>query len=269
MAEKWQNKDKEVSHDKGRNKKSSAKAGSVADKPHAGRAKATLPGKHSEAGTRLNGVRRRARKPEDAERVSEESEEYASTTRFIESSFGIKSYAELAPHVAKGVERVMASLLNKSSAELLITPEFICTLHRDAFEGLFPDWAGQYRDRNVTVSRYTPPPYYEMPLLVRQYCEDLEARLSGLGPAPPITNILIEALAFAEGRFLSIHPFRDFNGRVARMLLFALCYRLDLPSVDLVPNEKQKEDYMFALSEADKLDWQPLIETWKQRLGVS
>jgi len=97
----------------------------LADKPYAGRAKGALPGKHSKTGTRLNGVRRRTRKSQDAERVSEESEEYSSTTRFIESSLGIKSDAELAPHLAKGVERVMASLLNKSAAELLITPGFI------------------------------------------------------------------------------------------------------------------------------------------------
>ncbi|MBI5675043.1 MAG: Fic family protein [Nitrospirae bacterium] len=249
-------------------KKKTAKkhSGSLADRVDAGGAEKAVSEKHSRTGARLNGVRRRTRKPKDAERVSEESEEYSSTTRFIESSLGIKSYSELAPHLAKGVERVMASFLNKSAAELLITPEFIRTLHKDAFEELFPAWAGQYRDRNVTVGRYIPPPYYEVPLMIHQYCKDLEARLSVLGAAPPVTNILLEALAFAEGRFLSIHPFLDFNGRVARMLMFALCYRLELPPVELVPNEKQKDSYLFALSEGDKLIWQPLIEVWKQRL---
>lgn len=75
---------------------------------------------------------------------------------------------------------------------------------------------------------------------MRQYCEDLEFRLSSLDVNSLLTDLFLETLAFAEGRFLSIHPFLDFNGRVARMLLFALCYRLDLPPVELVPNEKQK-----------------------------
>ena len=82
-------------------------------------------GEHSRSGKRLHGIRGRTRKPEDAERVSEESEEYSSTTRYIESSLGIKSYSELAPHLAKGVERVMASLLEQHPEELKITPEFI------------------------------------------------------------------------------------------------------------------------------------------------
>ena len=81
---------------------------------------------------------------------------------------------------------------------------------------------------------------------------------------------MLEALAFAEGRFLSIHPFLDFNGRIARMLLFALCYRLELPPVELVPTHKEeKKKYFSALSEGDRLNWQPLIEVWKQRLGIS
>lgn len=101
---------------------------------------------------------------------------------------------------------------------------------------------------------------------MRRYCEDVEARISSIGSE----EHLIEALAFAEGRFLSIHPFRDFNGRVARMLLFAILYRLDLPPVELIPDEKDKEGrdrYLKALSEADKSDWQPLAEIWKERLG--
>ena len=67
----------------------------LADAPDAGGADKTVSAKHSRPGTRLDGVRRRARKPQNAERVSEESEEYSSTTRFIESSLGIKSYSEL------------------------------------------------------------------------------------------------------------------------------------------------------------------------------
>ena len=55
----------------------------------------------------------------------------------------------------------MASLLNSRPDELIITTEFICKLHRDAFRELFPDWAGRYRDRDVTVGKHTPPHYFD------------------------------------------------------------------------------------------------------------
>ncbi|MEW6419715.1 MAG: TaqI-like C-terminal specificity domain-containing protein [Nitrospirota bacterium] len=243
----------------------------VERKTLAGGKETALSGEYSRPSKRLHGVRRRTRKPKNAERVSEDIERYPSTTRFIESSLGIKSYSELAPHLAKGVERVMAHLLQLKPHELKVTSEFICKLHKDAFGELFPSWAGRYRDRNVTVSKHTPPPYFEVPVLMRQYCEDLESRLSTIGEKPPVTDILLETLSFAEGRLLSIHPFLDFNGRVARMLLFALLYRLDLPPVQLVPtegNENEKTEYLNALSEADYFNWQPLINIWKKRLGM-
>ncbi|MEK7788477.1 MAG: Fic family protein [Planctomycetota bacterium] len=243
----------------------------LADSAKSGRKKKTVFRKHSGAGKPVYGIRGRVRKPEDAERISEDFEEYSSTTRYLESSLGIKSYSELAPHLAKGVERVMAAILNSRPDALTITTEFICKLHRDAFGELFPEWTGSYRDRDVTVGKHTPPHYFEVPVLMRQYCDNLESRLSPIGQKPPVNNILFETLAFAEGCFLSIHPFYDFNGRVARMLLFALLYRFDLPPVQLVPDEKDekgKKEYLEALASADAIDWHPLVELWKKRFGV-
>jgi len=230
-----------------------------------------LSGEHSATGKSVHGIRRRTRQHEDADKISEDLERYPSTTRFIESSLGIKSYSELAPYLAQGVVRVMVHLLNQKPDDLKVTPEFICSLHKDAFGELFPSWAGRYRDRNVTVSKHTPPPYFEVPVLMRQYCEDLESRLTTMGEKPPVTDILLETLSFAEGRLLSIHPFLDFNGRVARMLLSALLYRLDLPPVHLVPtegNENEKMEYLNALSEADYFNWPPLMHVWRKRLGI-
>lgn len=165
----------------------------------------------------------------------------------------------------------MASLLDKSPDELKVTPEFICELHKDAFEGLFPSWAGRYRDRNVKVGDYEPPPYFEVPVLMRSYCDDLEYRLSSIREGNPVPDALLEAFAFAEGRLLSIHPFRDFNGRITRMLLFALLRRFDLPPVPLVPDKDDKtgtKAYLDALPEADRMNWQPLAAIWRKRLGL-
>ncbi len=96
-TKKWQNKNKEEKNDKGKDKKISEKRNRAVDDAFAGRKKKTISAKHSRAGKRVYGVRGRARKSEDAERISEESEEYGTTgryTRYIESSLGIKSYLD-------------------------------------------------------------------------------------------------------------------------------------------------------------------------------
>jgi len=135
-------------------KNSKKHGGTLEDDPNAGRKKKKVSGKHSGTGEFLYGLRRRKGKPENVERVSEDTEEYSSTTRFLESSLGIKSYAELAPYLAKGVERVMAEIIDCKPTELTVTPDLICKLHKDAFGELFPSWAGRYRDRDVVVGKY-------------------------------------------------------------------------------------------------------------------
>ncbi len=92
---KWQNKNKEEKDEKAKISKEHSRP--VEDDSHAGRKKKTISAKHSRASERVYGVRGRTCKSEDAERISEESEEYGTTgryTRYIESSLGIKSYLD-------------------------------------------------------------------------------------------------------------------------------------------------------------------------------
>lgn len=102
-----------------------------------------------------------------------------------------------------------------------------------------------------------------MPVLVRDYGLDLQARLSAVGVTED--DLLLEALAFAEAS-LSLHPFSDFNGRVTRVWLREILRRLDLPPVQLAPTEESgREQFLAALRAADRNDWRPLMSVWLQR----
>lgn len=89
-------------------------------------------------------------------------------------------------------------------------------LHGDICSDLVPDWAGRWRNLAVIVDTHEPPSPYEIPLRMRDDDDDPALRLETLAERP---DWLTEMLAFAEGRLLSIHPFRDFNGRVTRLCL--------------------------------------------------
>lgn len=100
-------------------------------------------------------------------------------------------------------------------------------------------------------------------MLMRDYGEDLRARLENA--SGHMDDLLLEMLAFAEGRLLSIHPFTDFNGQVTRLFLRELLRRLDLPPVDLVPTDAPGETaYRAALQVSDTLNWRPLMRVWQQ-----
>jgi CRISPR-associated endonuclease/helicase Cas3 len=101
-------------------------------------------------------------------------------------------------------------------------------------------------------------------MLMRDYGEDVRVRLANA--TGHVDELLLETLAFAEGRLLSIHPFTDFNGRITRLFLRELLHRLKLPPVDLVPTDAAgKTIYFAALHVGDMSDWKPLMKIWEQR----
>jgi CRISPR-associated endonuclease/helicase Cas3 len=141
--------------------------------------------------------------------------------------------------------------------------ELIRAFHGDFCGDLVPDWAGRWRNIAVRVGSHEPAPPHLVPQLMRDYALDLQVRLAGLLPAEQVP----EALAFAEGRLLSIHPFADFNGRLARLWLGELLRRLHLPPVNPIPSGPSAVGaYLEALRKADRLDYRPLQELWRQRL---
>ena len=101
-------------------------------------------------------------------------------------------------------------------------------------------------------------------MLMRNYAADLEARKSSVNDSFRIMDDLV----FAEGRFLHIHPFEDFNGRVSRLFLVELLYRLDLPVIDpAASSAEETERYFAALRAYDRRDPEPLSAIWRRRFS--
>ncbi|MBX3025230.1 Fic family protein [bacterium] len=205
-----------------------------------------------------HGVRRGAGESRDA---GSGARAPADSTRHVETRLGILSYAELAPHLARQVQVIEEAI---EAGELDARPldaGLVEEVQRRMCADLTPQLAG-WRRHDVTVGTHTPPSFVEVPALMDGYGLDLSARLSSLGTRP---DLLLETLAFAEGRLLSIHPFADFNGRTTRVLLRLLLRRLDLPAVDLLPASHEVGTYLDALRAADRLDWQSLMAVWRRR----
>jgi len=185
-------------------------------------------------------------------------------TRYVETTLGILSYAELAPHLAERVTRLEAAVVAGEFAARSLDESLLIEFHTRICGDLTPEWAGQWRTVEVAVGPLTPPAPHQLPMLMRDYVLDLQARWEGA--AGDDIDLTIEFLAFAEGRFLSVHPFRDFNGRTIRVFLIELLRRLDLPRVELAPEtDAGRAEYFAALEAADRRDWRALVAIWKAR----
>ena len=197
--------------------------------------------------------------------MAEDSTQPPHATRFVETTRGILSYAQLAPLLAERVLRIQEDIEDELFATRLLDEALLLDLHRGICSDLTPDWAGRFRLNEVRVGQHSPPPSHQVPMLIHDYFSDLNVRLATT--SDPEDALLVETLAFAEGRLLSIHPFPDFNGRVTRLLLSEILRRTNLPPLELAPTGEEKvREYILALRAADSLSWRPLIDCWKKRL---
>jgi len=183
-------------------------------------------------------------------------------TRELATAAGPKPYSEVAEALAENVGRCLEEILDADPSAIALNAEWLRDVHRRIAGELFPDWAGRFRSTDVQVGAHFPPPARDVPVRVRDFCLDLEERLRHLGSA----ESLAELLAWADWRFQWIHPFKDFNGRVGRIMLIALAFRLGLPPIDPAGDMEGKQGYFRALRAADAGDLRPLTEIWLNRL---
>lgn len=223
---------------------------------------ATLLGAIATQGGAQHGLRRRAGGSGD---VGGGTRTPHAATRHLDTTLGALSYAELAPHLARRVEAVQLAIAAGEFDPQPIDEALLLELHRRICGDLVPQFAGRWRHSEVVVGTHQPPPPHQLAQHMRNYVADLDARIHALNATPD--DGWLEALAFAEGRLLGIHPFADFNGRLTRVFLDLLTRQLNLPVVDPTPDPgPDTEHYLEALRAADRHDWQPLMTIWRQRL---
>ena len=105
----------------------------------------------------------------------------------------------------------------------LFTTELVCRLHRlvMADDPDYGDVPGELRQRvvwiggrDIAYSTFNPPPPHDVPACLEETMDYM--RCSGM---QAVTQSLLTRMAVAHAHFEAVHPFRDGNGRVGRLLL--------------------------------------------------
>lgn len=183
-------------------------------------------------------------------------------TGYKETAFGIIPRAQLIPLEIKGIKKAWDFVLQKSErVNLPITPEFIKEIHKVGFGWIFPKMGGKYRTIEVKVSKHTPPKFYLVSQLMVEFTEDLNFRIKHL-PKIDDENFpgeLVSLLAWAHHKFMWIHPFQDYNGRIGRLLNNVILLNLNLPPIELkVETTSGRKKYVESLQLADNHDYSQL-----------
>ena len=81
---------------------------------------------------------------------------------------------------------------------------------------------------------------------------------------------VIEALAIVHVEFLLIHPFREGNGRLARLISTLMALQAGLPLLDFAEIEGEKKDEYFAAVRAGvNRDYKPMKKIFSEVISRS
>lgn len=118
-------------------------------------------------------------------------------------------------------------------------------MHRVWLGGIY-EWAGEYRQVNVSKGDFTFASAGAIPTLMDEFEKGALRRNT-----PCVFNSrekVIEALAEVHVEFLLIHPFREGNGRLARLLTNLMASQTELPFLDFqFLKGRAKEEYFAAV----------------------
>lgn len=191
------------------------------------------------------------------------------STSFKDTVFGILSREKLVKLEEKGIKKGAEYLYFTFSKnpKLNIDIDLILKLHKESFAWIFPKWAGKFRTINVTYSGKEAIDYYKVREAITNLCLDLKVRIKHLPSKKDYKYIdeVIKLLAWFQHKFVQIHPFNDYNGRMARMLTTLLLVKFNLHPIEIkAETKKDRIIYIKALQSADEGDYsqlEKLIET--------
>jgi len=179
-------------------------------------------------------------------------------TSYKETAIGIIPRSKLLRLELEGTKKGLEYIAKVHKEE--ITSDLILAIHKEAFSWIFPDWAGKYRTVRVEFSGKEFVQPHQISELIINLCADLKERLKHLDQN---NNIFIEEvvrlLAWFQHRFVWIHPFQDYNGRVARMLTILILLKLNLPPVEIKAETGQdRKKYLESMYAADEGNYEKL-----------
>ncbi len=141
-----------------------------------------------------------------------------------ETSLGIVNVQEIEAMIMDNLIQVQKFLF-RNYRQLPIGEYTVKQLHKLLALNLFAD-AGNYRTHDVQLGHFEPPHFYA----VAEQMSNWEADYHERQQHAKNTKQKIELCAWLMHRFLWVHPFFDYNGRVSRLLgeLFLLQNKLPI-----------------------------------------
>lgn len=203
----------------------------------------------------------------DVSGLTEAQFEPGSNEQVLKNRLGIVSSQEMDAAEAVALKRTMDQLPYRYGKEHRATAADICELHKTWLGDIY-EWAGSYRQVNVSKGDFSFAAAARIPALMSEYERSVLARLTPCN-AKNKTDIA-SALAEAHVELVLIHPFREGNGRIARVLSTLMALQADLPFLDFGPiTGENKLQYFAAVQAGLDRNYVPMKQLFAQIIDRS
>ena len=163
----------------------------------------------------------------------------------LKNKLGITSPDEMDKREKEEQLRAMDEMTALFDRDHRFTADDICTMHK-AWLGPIYEWAGKYRQVKMSKGDFSFAFPEQIPKLMTEFEK---------GPLREFTPChfrpyaeIAKALAVVHVELVLIHPFREGNGRVARMLAILMGLQAGLPPLEFKDMiTKDKEVYVRAI----------------------
>jgi cell filamentation protein len=192
----------------------------------------------------------------DVSSLPEAQFEPGSRRRVIKNNLGIKRNREMDDAERLALKAATDKLTGMYDKDRRFTASDIRTMHKIWLGDIY-EWAGEYRRMNVSKDGF----HFAASLHIPQLMAEFEK-----GPLRKHTPCnfksmerVFQALAEVHVEFVLIHPFREGNGRLARILAILMALQAGLPPLDFsrIAGRKKKE-YIAAVQAGMERDYTPM-----------
>ncbi len=188
--------------------------------------------------------------------LEENQFEPGSRGRVLKNLFGITTKGEMDRIEGREQVRALEELVTLYDKDTRFTSADVCRIHK-IWLGRIYSWAGDYRRVNVKKDEFPFASAAQIPKLMVLFEEGPLRRWTPCRMGP--TEELAKALAEVHVELVLIHPFREGNGRAARILAVLMALQAGLPALyfDKLSGRKRQR-YFAAVRAGMDRDYEPM-----------
>jgi cell filamentation protein len=192
----------------------------------------------------------------DASSLIEAQYEPGSRGRVLRNLLGIKSKREMDQVEAQEQLRTLEELVRIYDQTHRFTAADVRRIHKIWLGSIYA-WAGNYRQVNLSKGDFPFAAANQIPRLMIEFEK---------GPLRAYTpyrftemNEIARTIAVVHTELLLIHPFREGNGRVARLLAVLMALQAGLPPLDFGNIKgRKRQEYFRAVQAGLDRDYKPM-----------